>query len=299
MNLNIGWTPPSPIPTCGYKALYRRNGDPAYTQIETSGTSLVIPVTAPVSYEGTVISDCCESAASSGIAFGINAYSTFTVSAVVSNLGVCTVTIASTYPNPYATVITGSFVLNGTTTVNFSITYAAGYTTQSTIIAGTYVQLATASNYNVSSVAPVFNNGGQLQQFDSVNTPEYFGFYWSGNISGTTWDGSPVSLPSFSQNAFNVTEIATDGTTVLAGNFLFSYILDRIYANSFNTVTFEVFDGATMIGTTTSFKMPLGLRQESIALTKGSNPLGTSTAFTMKAYWPDGTLIDTRTFYLP
>lgn len=312
MNLNISWPAPSPLPTCGYKAQYRRKGDPSYTEIDTSGTTIAVTVSAPASYEGLIISDCCNDSVSSGTPFGVNGFSAISVGVQVQvDFGMpgfpnwYLVTISSTYANSYDTIVSGNFHSNvsGTTVVPFSLTYPAGVTTSSQfVVSGPQPSSGTTiSNINVYAVSPIFNNGGQLQQFDTVNTPPYFEFYWSGNISGTTWNGAPSGLPSFSLDTFVVTETNPDATVILAGNLNISYILHELYPTIYTSFTVEIFDplDVAAIGTVILGVSPLGLRSTTIALVKGSSPLTTATAFIMKTILPDLTVLDTKTFYLP
>lgn len=296
MNLNLAWSAPTPIPSCGYKALYRRKGDPSYTEADTSGTTATILIAAPASYEGSIISNCC-SDESSGTPYGVNAYSALIVTPAIDLNHVLTVTVTSLYANPYDTIVFGSFTVNAVP-VSFSVTYPANSTTHTFTIAGSYTGAIAGLSADCSSI---FDNGGQLQRFDFVNTPPYFHFYWSGNISGTTWNGAPSDLPSFTLDAFTATEISPDGTTVLAGTLDMSYILHTFYPTIYTTVTIEVFDplnvapiGSIVVGTS-----PLGLRSTAISLAKGTSPLTSATAFIMKTFLPNLTLLDTKTFYLP
>jgi hypothetical protein len=302
MNLDIAWSAPSPIPGCGYKALYRRKADPSYTEVDTSGTTLTIGVEAPASYEGKLVSDCCSDSLSSGTPFGVNGYSVLNGSAIF-DANTLILTLSSTYSNPYDHLVSGivTVVLNNAShqDIPFSVTYAAGNTTQNFNLG--IVQGVSVFSTTINSIAPVFNNGGQLQQLDAVNTPPYFKFYWSGDISGTTWDGAPADLPSFTLDAFTVTEISPDNTTILAGILNMSYILDTLYASVYTSMNIEIFDplDAAPIGTIIVNTSPLGLRSTSVSLTKGSSPLTTATGFIMRTLLPDLTVLDTKTFYLP
>ncbi len=313
MNLNLTWTNPTPHAPCGYKAFYRRKSDPQYTELDTSGnssgtTTLSISVPAPANYEGYVQSDCCDSLISTGDPFGVNSYLTFhAVAAKNAGLNGFQVTITSAYANPYPTVITGSFDYTITitpVTIPFTVTYPAG-STSAVLAIGTGGQVTftgIVSNTKVYNYAPSFTNGGTLQQLDSVLTPSYFKLYWDGNTSGSTWDGSPTDLPSFTLDQFNVTEI--DGSGVIqAGDLLISWVQANLYNSGVspnNIITLEVYDPTPiLIGSTIINAGPVGLRESSIALTKASYVLTTATLFTMKALWADDTLINSRTFYLP
>lgn len=304
MNLNLVWSAPTPNPSCGFKAQYRRKGDPAYTELDISGSTVsgsTIAVVAPANYEGMIISNCCETV-SAGQPFGVNAYvPLYAVASYSSGLQKIIITLTSAYSIGYDVLIQGSVTINGIPTA-FSGTYSAGST--SSIIE---VQSGSPSNVLTNTVltvvAPVFNNGGQLQQLDSINTPSYFKLYWSGNISGATWTGAPTQLPSFTLDAFNVTETSSPSGEILAGNLLMSYVLGEVFDNTsgFTSVSIEVFDpvGTVLIGSTIVNVTPLGLRNISISLAKSTSLLTTATAFTMKVLWPNDTVIDTKTFYLP
>ena len=125
-----------------------------------------------------------------------------------------------------------------------------------------------------------------------------FKFYFDGDAE-PVWNGAPISLPSFTVDAFNPTEIDVDGITVLAGNLLVSYILSYFYMTSFTSVELEVYDGIALIGSVILSTGPLGARNATIPLVKGASLLDPDTIFTMKAVWPDTTVIDTETFCLP
>lgn len=304
MNLNISWSAPSPIPSCGYKALYRRKADPSYTEIDTSGTTLTIPVTAVASFEGNIVSDCCSDSISSGTPFGVNGYLPLTVTATINSIQQqFVISLISAFANPYATLVAGTIhytISSVPFTLDYNVTLLGGQTSGSTSVGVASGSAVLVSNV-VSSIAPVFDNGGQLQQLDSINTPSYFKFYLSTNISGNTWDGSPLSLPSFTLDSFTATEINPDGITILAGLLNFSYILNTVPGSIYTTFALEIFDpvGSVLIGTVNLLVTPLGLRSSSIILTKSTSPLTTATQFIAKAVWPDLTIINTRVFYLP
>lgn len=301
MNLNLAWSLPSPTPNCGFKALYRRKGDPSYTEIDTSGTTLTIPIAAPANYEGLIVSDCCNDD-SSGTPFGVNSYVPVTVTGATNGSSHLIITVTSPFASSYATIITGTVTLNNMTQVAFSVTYSAGNISQ-TFDKGavSYPPNTPVVALSVSAVSPVFDNGGQLQQFDAINTPPYFEFYWTGNISGSTWNGSPLSLPSFTLDSFTATEMAPDGVTILAGQLNMSYVVDSVFANAFTSMLLQIYDplGSSPIGSVVVNKSPLGVRTASVILTKATSPLTPATAFTIKATWPDLTLFDTKTFNLP
>ncbi len=302
MNLDITWSAPSPVPGCGYRALYRRKSDPSYTEIDTSGNTLSVSVEAPASYEGKLVSDCCSESTSPGAAFGVNAYDTIVADVAYDpDTQGALLTLTTTYASVYDTIVNGIVDIDygiGPVTTPFEVTYPAGSTTYTTVLMQA-IPSAVFTDLTIGGVSPIFGNGGELQQYDAVNTPPYYKLYWEGNVSGTTWAGSPSELPSFTLDAFTPTEYDVD-ENVLAGVLNMSYIIGEQYSNDFNTLTMEVYDATSvLIGTTTLTKAPNGLRQASIALEKASSELSTSTEFTMKVLWPDLTLIDTKVFYLP
>jgi hypothetical protein len=303
MNLNISWSQPTPAPSCGYKILYRRKSEATYTELDTSGTTSRVTVAAPASYEGIVESFCCNENVSTGTPFGINAYSSISGSTTITVGRNPQINITSSYGNPYSTIIVGRYTVSTSgspVNYNFSITYPANTTSYSSIqssvtLSGSQSIIA----FQINTISPIFNKGGQIQQYDSVNTPPYFKYYWIGNTSGTTWNGAPISLPSFTLDLFEVTELATDNTTILAGNLHTSYIL-QTSGSTYSTVTFEVFDATNaVIGTVVASTTTLGLIEVVIPLLKVNSPLTSATQFTMKVYWPSGVLVDSLAFYLP
>lgn len=307
MTLTLAWTNPTPLPTCGYKAFYRRPKDSAYTESDTSGmtsgsTTIALPLSAVASYEGYIQTDCCSDLLSDGVPFGVNGYSQFTIAiSIVVIHQQWLVTVTSPFANPYDTIISGTinFTLLGTpTTQDYTITYAAGSTSYAVEVGVANGSAVFVSNV-ITAYAPEFDNGGQLQQFDPALTPSYFQLL---DTSGHTWTGSPTSLPSFTLDAFNVTEV--DGSSnPIAGDLLLSWIQPSAYSGGtspYNIITITVTDqdnallGETIVSTLTN-----GLRNTTISLTKAARALSTSTLFTMKTYWADDGLITTKTFYLP
>lgn len=311
--LSIAFTNPTPHPSCGYKAFYRREGDSSYTQLtvsgSTSGSTVVTTiVSAPSNIEGYVISDCCSGSTSSQVPFGINTEDVFSAAVSLNTqLSVYQLTVSSVYPNPYNTLISGSFIHTvGIVphTISYNAVYSSGSTLQVITLSNTVVSVAgTLSAFTVAASSPLFDYGGQLQQFDAIATPPYLRFHWNG-VSGSTWNGSPASLPSFILNAFNITEVDTDDNT-LAGSLFIYWIYNTVYSSAvspYDGVILEVYDpGSNLIGTTTIDPSTVGLRNWFITLTRASAsyPLTGSTLFTMKARWNDESLIDTHTFYLP
>lgn len=301
LNLNLNWTPAIPTPTCGYRATYRRNLDDTYTQVETSGSSLAILVPAPACYEGLVTSDCCSESVSPGIPYGVNAYNPFHVDIVVDpDTFNVVVTITSAYANSYDEIMNIDYDLvtgSGTTTQSITIGYPAGSTTFSAP-----VQAAsdgdTIENIVVTGHTPDFDNGGALQQADPVSTPPYFEFYW--DADGVPTPLSPISVPSFLVQQFDVTEQDNQGNA-LAGNLHVSFILSGSDFDAlFDSITLQVSDGKFGTNGAVSVQIaPNGLRSAIIPLVKVENALDDSTEFTMKAIWPDLSIADSALFFFP
>lgn len=307
MNLIINWSAPSPLPSCQYVVNYRRNQDPLYNTINTSGTTsgstLSIYAAVPACYEGTIVSDCCGENISDPGYFGVNAYSSISVVVTVRPQPLAFIaTVTSIYPNPYNTLITGTYnaSTSGATNLPFTITYPAGTTSAIIVLSQTPASAAvTTSNLSVNSVSPLFDNGGNLQQFDSVNTPPYFAFYTS-NVP--TWSGSPITLPSFVLRQFNVTSQDSSGNP-LAGDLIISWIYDSLYnsgVSPYDRVIFSVYDATmALVGTGTNFNTHIGLNQTTISINKVVSPISISTLYSMITTWGNGTISATKTFYLP
>ena len=306
MNLNIAFDNPTPIAPCGYKALYRRKGDPSYTELSASGatsgqTSIHIGLSAPASYEGTIQSNCCAESLSDTLPFGVNAYSPVLVLVSIRAVPLNYIaTVTAPYGNPYATVITGTFMSSGST-LNYSLTFPANSTSSSIVLANS---ASSASEYihntTVGAIAPVYDNGGAIQQYDPVSTPPYFQFFSSGTTA-PAYNGIPITYPSFTLDQFHANAYDQSGN-ILAGALFVSWIQDVVYnsgASPYNVLTFKVYDGATQIGATSFDPTILGLRQTSIQLTKLTNPRTPGYAFTMKVMLSDTSLSSAKTFYLP
>lgn len=306
MNLIINWTSPVPYPSNNFAVSYRRNYDFGYTVFNTSGTTsgntYPINVTAPANYEGYIQSSCNGENFSDQVSFGINAYQPVHVSIVTSGTTVIG-TGTSIYPNSYATLanITVNYTLSGVPQVlTTTVTYPAGVT--EFVILEFVLPGVVIINFTVNSSAPVFDNGGSLQQLDTVNTPSYFKFYWDGNTSGTTWFGSPLTLPSFILEAFNVTAVDIDNNP-LAGNLIMTWVTDAVFNNAvapYNQVTFSVYDpDSTLMGSTIYYPGTLGLQTAVISINQASAPISTLTEFTMITTWGDNTVSETSLFFLP
>lgn len=310
--ITLTWDNPTPHPTCGYKAFYRRNGDPTYTEVDTSGstsgtTTVTATIAAPACIEGYVQSNCCDGFLSTELPFGINTYGTFALDIVVdvpNQQFVGTVTVG--YVQPYDVLISGeiSYTVNGDPfTMPYSITLVAGELS-STENLGFVSSSAIIVSYDVQASNPVFDYGGQLQQFDAISTPSYIGLYWD-ETTGTTWAGDPAALPSFNIQAFNITEIDTDTGLTLQGDLLCSWIYDSLYnggATPYNLITFEVTDpNNNILGSITIDPTVLGLRNTTISLTLADNayPLDDTTLFTMEIFGSDGVRFGSHEFYIP
>jgi hypothetical protein len=308
MNLVINWNSPVPQPECGYEINYRRNYDPAYTSVNTSGATSGNTVSEvikfPACYEGYIQSDCCSENLSEQVGFGYNAYSTFTLSIIASPNGYYQATITSTVTNPYPTLIKGTFdaTTSGGTGTIFQLIYPANVLNNTQTFGSFTPGSYTVSNLNVNFNEANFDQGGQLQQFDSVFTPPYTKLYWVNNTSGATWNGSPIELPSFILRAFNVTAVDTGGSP-LQGNLLISWISGSLYHNAvspYDRVTFKVYDpDLTLMGTTTVFPLSNGLQNTVIALTKSTSTIGPGTQFKMTTEWGNAVISSTKLFNLP
>lgn len=306
MNLKLTWDNPVPLPDCGFRAEYRRKGEQvAYSQVTTSGTtsattSTYILVDAPANYEGAVYADCCSGSTSAGDPFGVNAYVELQVALTISG-STFTGMMFSDYANPYdvlATVTINYHIGPSYSVYNNTSTYPAGTTLRnafSAVIPGIVVD-----SYSITNIAPIFNNGGQLQQYDPVNTPGYFQFY-NGSIAETS--GSPIAQPSFTLDAFIVTERDTSNNPT-AGNLLVSWAQGSAFAggvNPYDNYSFSVIDASgSTIGTATLSATINGLRELTIPVQKNSIALDTSHQYTMKVEWDNGATIgSTKVFYLP
>ncbi len=317
MDLKIIWTPPTPVPDCGYIAQYRRKGDSSYslaTSGSTSGTTdyTVVQVSAPANFEGYVQSNCCEGQLSGISPFGVNSWQPLHVTISLQPFPTTFLaTVTSDYPNPYATYITGSFnatTISGTTSIPYTVLYPADVTTASLLISGALSATTTVSGNVVTAIAPSFDGGGSLQQLDPSLTPSYFQFY-NGSTSGVTWDGSPTSLPSFTLDQFNITAVDGSGNT-LAGSLLVSWAQQSVYhvtsggtiPSPYNQVLFQVKDaGNNIIGTLTTVTGTLGLVNAVITLNRSSNlyPLTPATQLMMITQWANSSTIVSKQFYLP
>jgi hypothetical protein len=305
MILSITYDTPTPPATCGFKAQYRKNTAAVYTEIlaEESATGMTATVAAPCCIEGYVQSDCCDGLLSVNTPFGINSYVEFeTEAGNNTEIQQFTITVTSEYANPYDTLVAGtlSYTVTGDPyTLNYDVTLPAGETTITENIGVASISAIIVSNV-VTSHSPIFSYGGELQQTDPLRTPDYFAFIAS--PSGSTWDGSPTSLPSFTQNAFIVTE-QDESENVTAGNLLISWIYDSIYEDGvtpYDNVTFEVYDSnSDLIGTNMVSTSTKGLRNTTIALTKDTIPLTETNEFTMTTRWDDNSEIVSKVFYLP
>jgi hypothetical protein len=260
-------------------------------------------IAAPCCIEGYVQSDCCDDLLSVNAPFGINSYVEFeTEAANNTETQQFTITVTSEYANPYDLLVAGtlSYTVSGSPfTLVYNVTLPADETTVTENI-GVAPSVAIITTLVVRSHSPIFSYGGELQQTDPLRTPDYFAFIAS--PSGSTWDGSPTSLPSFTQNAFIVTE-QDESESVTAGNLLISWIYDSIYEDGvtpYDNVTFEVYDSnSDLIGTNMVSTSTKGLRNTTIALTKNSVPLTELEEFTMITRWDDNSEIVSKIFYLP
>ena len=305
MNLIITWTAPVPLPDCGFIINYRRNYDSTYTAISTSGTTsgntYSVEVEAAACFEGYIQSNCCSDNLSINTGFGVNSYQPLTIDATIMDTQI-TDTGTSEFPNPYDVVVSGDAyitTLGVPSTVPVSGTYPAGSTEY--VIFETTAPFTVLNGFTVNSIVPVFDQGGALQQYDSVNTPPYFQFYWDQNTSGTTWNGSPLDLPSFILREFNITT-QSPGGDVLAGNLLISWIAPPQYGgddSEYNEVILNVYDSTSAFMGSATIYPTRGFVQATISIEKGVDTIGPGTEFTMTSQWGDGTVTATKLFYLP
>lgn len=312
-SLIISWTSPIPSPACGFTAAYRANGIPSYTTINTSGNTsgetISIPSLSPACYEGYIESNCCGTSLSANSPFGVNSWQPLYANLVYGQTTV-TLNITTAYPNPYNSIISGGlvFVTSGGTTVRpFTLHFPAG----TTIISGSDTKYSDVATITISAITPSFDNGGALQQYDSVATPQYFQFYntsgcTSGSTSGCTipsWNGSPIVLPSFILRAFNVTATDISGTKVIAGDIIVSWIQHFVYQGGsgiYSHVTFNVYDPDTsLMGSITIPAGQVGLNTVTIPISLVISPISTSTEFTMTTQWSDESVSASELFYLP
>lgn len=313
MTLTLEWDNPTPQPVCGYKAFYRQKGGIAYSYIETSGatsatTSLVLSTGAVGCYEGYVQSNCCSDNFSEHDPWGVNMYSPLAVAIAVQASPLSYIaTITSTYANPYDTIITGTFTSSLAGVLAYTATYPAGSTTAAVVVSGTPLSAnaETISNVTISAISPVFNNGGSLQQYDAVNTPDYFEFTaTSGQTSGTTfWNGDPMVLPSFTLDSFNVTEV--DGSDVVQqGVIQLSWAQSILYGSGvhpYNIINAEVKDpGGVSMGEAIWVIDRVGLRNMQITINKTSGyTISTVLNMSLVLTWADDSALGTASFYLP
>ena len=304
MTLEITYDIASPPADCGYKVKYRKNGASSYTEVNTSGSTVSAVISAPCCIEGTVQGDCCDGNLSTTVPFGINSYSQIFVDIQVSNTPSLhyKAVITTEYPNPYRTVIAGTFRTTGGggQTLNYQITFPANSTEATvTIIGITPVSInETIGNIIINTLAPQFDNSGQIQLYDSELTPDYFQYIAT---SGYTWEGSPSVLPSFILTGLIALEVEDD--VVTQANLLCTWIYDSVYedgVNPYDAVTFEIYDeDNALIGELRAGTGIKGLNNISIFLQKADRELNTTNEFTMVTKWDDDSVIATLTFTLP
>lgn len=198
--------------------------------------------------------------------------------------------------------LSGTFVDSGSGMVSYSnVLFSAGSTNSVVTIPGTPVSSgSTVSNVQIDVIAPVFDNGGGLQQLDLLLTPQYFQFYVTSG--STVWNGDPLLLPSFTLDKFTPTEVDAGGN-VQAGILNVSWIYDSLYGagvSPYNTVTLQVYDGfGNLMGTTTTPTGTMGLNTASIAVVLKSTAITPNSQFNMTSRWASTAIIDTIAFYLP
>lgn len=313
--LTLQWDNPTPHPNCGYIASYRRKGDSSYTSISTSGstsgtTSLVVHTSGPANYEGYIQSNCCSDNLSLGDGWAVNTYEPVgvVVSVKTSPLRYAA-TITSQFANPYDTIITGNYTSSAHGVSTYSATYPAGSTSAVVTISGTPASAAeTISNTTVGDISPIFNNGGELQQYDAVLTPTYFQYTaTSGQTSGTTfWQGSPLVLPSFTLDAFNITETDVDGN-VIAGDLIVSWANSTLYGSGeypYSNMQFIIQQNmdSDIVSDVTFPNITRGLHTMTLPMIKTVNNITTTVEYKINIYWENGaqpSVGNVVLFYLP
>lgn len=303
MTLEINYNIPSPPASCGYIAKYRQYGAPVYTTVTTTGSTVTAVIDSPCCIEGYIQGDCCD-AVSTIAPFGINSYVQIFVDIQVTNTPLLRyqAVVTTEYANPYDTVLTGTFYTDasGGQTLNYTATFPAGET-EATITLSSPLPTSineTISDVTITGIAPIFINDGQIQEMDSVTTPEYFKYI---STSGYTWEGSPTELPSFTTNSLIALEVEDD--TVTQANLLCSWIYDSVYENGdnpYNAVTFEVYDtNNDLIGELRTATGSVGLQNITIFLQRNTVDLNTTNEFTMVCKWDDDSVINSLVFTLP
>jgi hypothetical protein len=321
--LTILWQAPVPLPACNYTVAYRAKSAASYTFVNTTtstsgSNSLLVSGLVPACYEGFVQSNCCGDNLSdlTHSYWGINTWQPLYAMPHLSyNLVQYQLALTSVYPNPYPTIVSGSFIAiftSGTSTIPFSVTYPANSIYYNTIIGPVIGPIPTGFGATTMTISPVFDNGGTLQQRDTVNTPQYFGFYnTSGCTSGATtsgctapiWNGSPILLPSFTLDGFNVTSVDTMGNPI-GGTIPISWIQSATFGGGsgiYSSITFQVFDstGVHLQGSiTVPYGVP-GLNNAAIPITSTLGTITTGIQYLMKTLWADTSVSASQLFYLP
>jgi hypothetical protein len=324
-SLIITWTAPIPLPSCNYVVAYRAKDVASYTYVNTSGNtsginSLSILGLLPACYEGFVESFCCKDSYSDATTsrWGVNTYQPlYPTISVLGSARTFSITLTAPYANPYAmlcSVFVAAYTVDTVTsfTATYSVTFPAGATSYTfTEFNGSIDPTTIITERYISPISPVFDNGGTLQQRDAVNTPQYFAFYnTSGCTSGTTsgctaptWNGSPIVLPSFTLDGFNVTAVDTMGNPI-AGNLLVSWVQSGTFGGGsgiYHTITFQIFDstGTTLQGTVTVPYGVAGLNNASIHILSTLGTITTGIQYLMKTLWADTSVSASQQFYLP
>lgn len=302
---NLYWISPAIPPSSGYVIGYRPKGTPSYTVLLTSGSltsgnTYQITEPTPACYEGYVESSCGGESFSQKVPFGVNAYEHLILSVTVSD-NIATAMVSSIYSNPYITLVNITInytVLGVPNSISGSGTYPAEVTSF-VVINPTVAPETVITSYTINSISPIFDNGGNLQQFDNISTPQYFQFI----TSGGTWNGNPARLPSFTLDEFQVTETDISGN-VLAGILNLSWIYDQTFGNGispYNTVTLQMIDPAnsSVMGSTTTATGTLGTNTMSIVITKQITAILDSNLFNLTTVWSNGSTLESISFYLP
>lgn len=307
MNIVLNFTAPSPAPTCGFQATYRQKTSTSYLLAVSSGASMTIsPV--PGSYEGNVYSNNCDSL-SVGSPYGVNLRVPVKVG-IVNTGADYQLYISSAYPLPYQQTIYGQFTqttTNPTTvaTVSFQAIFPAGSpiaTVLITLLDGiTFIPVSgTYSSLSVTGIVANLPYSGSIAHADPALTPSNATPYWI--ASGYTWEGSPTTLPSFTLDYFSPITYGSDGKA-LTGTLAISWIQSDLISGGgspYDTVAFQVYDGSTLIGQNPGVATSkMGLNTATIGITKSSQVFNTTSVFTLKTLWTNGSIIKSLPMSIP
>lgn len=309
-HLTVKWTSPSIPPSGGFIGSYRRKAvtlpyQTFTTSGTTSGNTYSLTVEAPTNYSGFIQSVCEDDTLSELTAFGVNAYSPLFANVTINPESPYNfiIHLNSDYGNPYDNLVQVHWYVNGIPNSSADVTYPANSTNSSIQISGQASSPDDViSDIQIFSISPLFNNGGELQQLDTVLTPDYFQFY-SNLTSGTTWNGNPMILPSFTLDNFIPTEQESN-SNITKGLLNFSWIYDSVYMDGvspYGFITLQVIDiaNSSVMGSVIFSTNLIGERNSSITITKQISEISPLTEFGMILKWADGSTLGIAYFYLP